>query len=99
MGLSFWCQPTGAALSPLDAVQLLSLRGREIRRGKVDAVGELEPQVRLLVDGELAARQVETEHVPAGAPVVCDEVEVVAGHVEPLGVAGKAEAHDAAGHV
>jgi len=58
--------------------------------------GELEPQIRFAIDAKLAPGQPELEDVPAGAPVRGYEVEVVAGGVQTLGVAGEAEADEAA---
>src|SRR4051812_41465585 len=64
--------------------------------GQVDTGRELEPQVRVAVDAKFTTYQPELEDVSTGAPVGCDEVEVVASYVQALGVVGKAEAHQAA---
>src|SRR4051812_21534819 len=49
-----------------------------------------------MVDAKLAAGDLALEQVPTATPVLGDEVEVVARHVEPLGVIREAEAHEAA---
>lgn len=66
-------------LLPLDAVQSLALRRTLVGHGQADAGRELEPQIRFLVHEKLATGQPAPEHVSTGAPVVGDEVEVVAG--------------------
>src|SRR5215218_1071210 len=85
-----------AALLTFDAVQRLPLRRRRVGCGQVDAGGKLEPQIRLAIDAKFAVSQQELEDVAAGAPVRGYEVEVVAGDVQALGVAGEAEADEAA---
>ena len=49
-----------------------------------------------MVDVKLAAGHPALEQVPTGSPVLGNEVEVIARHVEPLSIIGKAEAHEAA---
>lgn len=78
---------------PLDAVQLVSLFHGRIR--KVDPWRKLQPQVGLVVDKDLAADDPARQHVPAGAPVVGDEVEVVPGNVQAPGVIREPEADEA----
>jgi hypothetical protein len=48
-----------------------------------------------VVDAQFAASKSAVEDVTTRAPIICDEVEVVACDVYPLGIVGKTEAHEA----
>jgi hypothetical protein len=48
-----------------------------------------------VVDAQFAASKSAVEDVTTRVPIICDEVEVVACDDYPLGIVGKAEAHEA----
>jgi hypothetical protein len=48
-----------------------------------------------VVDAQFAASKSAVEDVTTRVSIICDEVEVVACDVYPLGIIGKAEAHEA----
>jgi hypothetical protein len=87
------------ALPSLYTVHRLPLLRRRVGRGQVNPWRELEPEIRLAIDEELATSQPELEHVPTGVPLRRDEVEVVARHVQALSVVREAEPDEAAGYV
>ena len=80
-------------LLPLDTLDSLPLARRWV--WQADAGRKLEPEVRFEVHEKLASGQPAPEHVATGAPVRGDEVEMVAGYVQTLGVVGEAEADEA----
>src|SRR5918995_1231043 len=87
------------ALPSLYTVHRLPLLRRRVGRRQVNPWRELEPEIRLAIDEELATSPPELEHVPTGVPLRRDEVEVVARHVQALSVVWEAEPNEAAGYV
>src|SRR5215213_7785927 len=66
-----------------------------VGKRQAEGRGHLDAEIRFSVDLQLSFGQPALEHVPAGSPVRCYEVEVVAGDVQALSVVGNPETYQA----
>src|SRR4051794_5258731 len=82
----------GASATVLHAIDgcVRALRG--LRVGEIDVRWQLDVQLPRWVELHVRRLGTAVEHVTAARPVLGDEVEVPAGHLDPLGVLGEAEA-------
>src|SRR3954452_4273500 len=67
-------------------------RCREVRVGEVDVWRQLDVKVVRRVDRDPPGAKLCGEHMPTASAIDIDEVKVVAGDLDPLGVYGEAEA-------
>src|SRR3954447_16201456 len=71
-------------------------RARGGRVGQIDAGRKLDVEIAGRVYADVRGLEPAVQHVPAAQPVLTDEVQVPAAHLDPLGEGGKSKADDRA---